>query len=164
MHNSDQCYVTAAAAVDSGIKGVRVFQMDHQQSKRIFAEVKIHASVEQVWRVITDYDNLADFVPNLIVSERLPSNATGRVHLRQLGCSQSVFWRLEAEAVLECVEVHKTMGAKELRFKAIEGDFKASPSSPFAHPTAAWQPALHAAVCPYVHYFIAVTTFAADHH
>ena len=98
--------------------------MDHQQSKHIFAEVRIHASVEQVWRVITDYDHLADFVPNLVVSERLPTNVTGRVHLRQIGCSQSVFWRLEAEAVLECVEVNKAMGAKELRFKAIEGDFQ----------------------------------------
>ena len=99
---------------------------DHQQSKRIFAEVKIHASVEQVWRVITDYDHLADFVPNLVTSERLPTSIPGRIHLRQLGCSQSVFWRLEAEAVLECVEVHKAKGAKELRFQAIEGDFKAS--------------------------------------
>ena len=115
-----------AAAVDSGVKGVRVFQMDHQHSKRIFAEVKIHASIEQVWRVITDYDHLADFVPNLVTSERLPASIPGRIHLRQLGCSQSVFWRLEAEAVLECVEVQKAMGAKELRFKAIEGDFQAS--------------------------------------
>ncbi|KAL3155899.1 hypothetical protein ABBQ32_012897 [Trebouxia sp. C0010 RCD-2024] len=112
------------AAVDSGMKGVRVFQMDHQHTKRIFAEVRVHASVEQVWRVITDYDHLADFVPNLVVSERLPTNVTGRAHLRQIGCSQSVFWRLEAEAVLECVEVHKAMGAKELRFKAVEGDFQ----------------------------------------
>ena len=98
--------------------------MDDHQSKHIFAEVRVHASVEQVWRVITDYDNLAEFVPNLVVSERLPSNVTGRIQLRQIGCSQSVFWRLEAEAVLECVEVHKAMGAKELRFKAIEGDFQ----------------------------------------
>jgi len=113
-----------AAAVDSGTKGVRVFQMDHHPRKRIFAEVRIHASVEQVWRVITDYDHLADFVPNLITSKRLPTTTPGRIHLQQLGCSQSVFWRLEAEAVLECVEVHKAMGAKELRFKAIEGDFK----------------------------------------
>ena len=113
-----------AAAVDSGTKGVRVFQMDHHPRKRIFAEVRIHASVEQVWRVITDYDHLADFVPNLIASKRLPTTTPGHIHLQQLGCSQSVFWRLEAEAVLECVEVHKAMGAKELRFKAIEGDFK----------------------------------------
>ncbi len=113
-----------AAAVDSGTKGVRVFQMDHHPRKRIFAEVRVHASVEQVWRVITDYDHLADFVPNLIASKRLPTTTPGRIHLQQLGCSQSVFWRLEAEAVLECVEVHKAMGAKELRFKAIEGDFK----------------------------------------
>ena len=117
--------VAAAAAVDSGVRGVRVFQMDHQQSKRVFAEVKIAASVEQVWRVITDYDHLADFVPNLVTSERLPPTAPGRIHLRQVGCSQSVFWRLEAEAVLECVEMQKAMGAKELRFKAIEGDFEA---------------------------------------
>ena len=113
-----------AAAVDFGTKGVRVFQMDHHPRKRIFAEVRVHASVEQVWRVITDYDHLADFVPNLIASKRLPITTPGRIHLQQLGCSQSVFWRLEAEAVLECVEVHKAMGAKELRFKAIEGDFK----------------------------------------
>lgn len=124
--SSDQAQFSAAAAVDSGIKGVRVFHMDDHQSKHIFAEVRIHASVEQVWRVITDYDNLADFVPNLVVSERLPSNVTGRIQLRQIGCSQSVFWRLEAEAVLECVEVHKAMGAKELRFKAVEGDFQVS--------------------------------------
>ncbi len=110
--------------MDSGTKGVRVFQMDHHPRKRIFAEVRIHASVEQVWRVITDYDHLADFVPNLIASKRLPTTTPGHIHLQQLGCSQSVFWRLEAEAVLECVEVHKAMGAKELRFKAIEGDFK----------------------------------------
>ena len=100
--------------------------MDHHPRKRIFAEVRIHASVEQVWRVITDYDHLADFVPNLIASKRLPTTTPGRIHLQQLGCSQSVFWRLEAEALLECVEVHKAMGAKELRFKAIEGDFKVS--------------------------------------
>lgn len=98
--------------------------MDRHQSKHIFAEVRVHASVEQVWRVITDYDNLAEFVPNLVISEQIPSNVTGRIRLHQVGCSQSVFWRLEAEAVLECVEVHKAMGAKELRFKAIEGDFQ----------------------------------------
>lgn len=121
-----QCNLRTAAAVDSGIKGVRVFQMDHHQSKRIFAEVKVHASVDQVWRVITDYDHLADFVPNLVTSERLPTISPGRIHLRQVGCSQSVFWRLEAEAVLECSEMHKVMGAKELRFRAIEGDFKVS--------------------------------------
>ena len=117
--------VGLAAAVDPGLKDVRVFQTDHLQKRRIFAEVRVHASVDQVWRVITDYDHLADFVPNLVSSERLPCTIPGRIHLRQLGCSQSIFWRLEAEAVLECVEVQKTMGAKELKFKAIEGDFKA---------------------------------------
>lgn len=102
--------------------------MDEHQSKRIFAEVKVHASVDQVWRVITDYDHLADFVPNLVSSKRVPSSKPGSIHLKQLGCSQSIFWRLEAEAVLECEEIQRVMGAKELRFKAVEGDFKVSKS------------------------------------
>ena len=124
MIEQQACFLFHAVASDSGSKGVRVFQMDQHQSKRIFAEVKVHASVDQVWRVITDYDHLADFVPNLVSSKRIPSSKPGVIHLRQLGCSQSVFWRLEAEAVLECVEVQRVMGARELRFKAIEGDFK----------------------------------------
>ena len=113
-----------AASVASGYGGVKVFQTDQQQNKRIFAEVRVHASVEQVWRVITDYDHLAEFVPNLVSSKRVASSKPGAIHLRQVGCSQSVFWRLEAEAVLECMEVQRIMGAKELRFVAIEGDFK----------------------------------------
>ena len=40
--------------------------------------------VEQVWRVLTDYERLAEFVPNLERCERLPRGPNGRVRLRQV--------------------------------------------------------------------------------
>ena len=54
-----------------------------------------------MWAVLTDYDHLADFVPNLDSCEKLPGGRPTRYRLRQHGCSQSLFWRLEAGAVLE---------------------------------------------------------------
>ena len=63
----------------------------------------------QVWAVLTDYDHLADFVPNLDSCERLPGGRPTRYRLRQHGCSQSLFWRLEAGAELD-VQVRLTGG------------------------------------------------------
>ena len=77
-----------------------------------------------MWRVLTDYDKLADFVPNLLACERMPCPNPRRIRLRQRGCSQSVFLRLEAQAVLELQEVHKPMNRRELHFVAVEGDFE----------------------------------------
>jgi len=54
-----------------------------------------------VWAVLTDYEHLADFVPNLESCERLPGGRPTRYRLRQRGCSQSLYWRLEAGAVLD---------------------------------------------------------------
>lgn len=47
--------------------------------KRIVAETVVQAPVDVVWRVLTNYERLADFVPNLESCERLPSPRTGRV-------------------------------------------------------------------------------------
>ena len=42
----------------------------------------------------------------------------------QRGCSQGTLWRLAAEAVLEVVEGKGAMGAREVRFHMLEGDFE----------------------------------------
>jgi hypothetical protein len=78
----------------------------------------------QVWRVLTDYEALPAFIPNLDFCERLPSRSPGKLLLRQVGCSQGALWRLEAEAVLEIEEVQGPMGRREVRFTAISGDFQ----------------------------------------
>lgn len=46
------------------------------------------AAIDQVWRVLTDWDRLADFVPNLAHCERIGGAPPGRIWIRQRGCSQ----------------------------------------------------------------------------
>jgi hypothetical protein len=76
--------------------------------------------------VLTDYERLPEFVPNLESCERLPSAVPGRSCIRQRGCSQSTLWRIEAEAVLEIQEKRLPLGCRELQFRMLEGDFKVS--------------------------------------
>ena len=42
----------------------------------------------------------------------------------QRGCSQGTLWRLAAEAVLEVSEARGALGAREVHFHMLEGDFK----------------------------------------
>lgn len=91
--------------------------------RRIVAEMKVQARMDQVWNVLTNYEALPTFVPNLELCERLPSPKSDVLLLRQVGCSQSILWRLEAEALLEVVEISKSPWRKELRFRMTEGDF-----------------------------------------
>ena len=42
-----------------------------ENSRRIFAGIDIMASVEDVWKILTDYNNLQKVVPNLVVNEVL---------------------------------------------------------------------------------------------
>ena len=85
--------------------------------------------VIQVWAVLTDYDKLVEFVPNLEVCEKLPGGTATRYRLRQQGCSQSLYLRLEASALLDVQEVRGAMGRRELRFAMIESPNLKVPAS-----------------------------------
>ncbi|KAL4425806.1 hypothetical protein ABPG75_009822 [Micractinium tetrahymenae] len=104
---------------------VKVYEAGKQATgKRIVAESVVQAPADIVWRVLTNYERLAEFVPNLESCERLPSLRAGKVLLRQRGCSQGVLWRLEAEALLEVEEARLPLGRREARFSMLEGDFQ----------------------------------------
>ncbi|GAB2277269.1 hypothetical protein Dimus_011975 [Dionaea muscipula] len=38
------------------------------RERRIKAEISVNADLESVWNVLTDYERLADFIPNLVCS------------------------------------------------------------------------------------------------
>ena len=42
------------------------------RERRVFASVAVAADVDTVWRIITDYERLADFVPNLVHRSAFP--------------------------------------------------------------------------------------------
>ncbi|KAH9321333.1 hypothetical protein KI387_015972, partial [Taxus chinensis] len=44
-------------------------QVIYWRERRVSAEVVIEANEQSVWEVLTDYERLADFIPNLVLSE-----------------------------------------------------------------------------------------------
>jgi len=85
----------------------------------IRASILIPCSVEQVWSVLTDYDNLADFIPNLTVSRRVRESDAGTL-LEQVGAQCFLNIKFCARVLLNMVEQFPHL----LEFTMVEGDFK----------------------------------------
>jgi ribosome-associated toxin RatA of RatAB toxin-antitoxin module len=87
--------------------------------RRISATISIPCPVEQVWHVLTDYENLADFIPNLTVSRKLEGDDS-RTLLEQVGSQCFLNIQFCARVVLDMVEQFPN----SIGFTMVEGDFK----------------------------------------
>ncbi|NJN22966.1 MAG: cyclase [Leptolyngbya sp. RL_3_1] len=85
----------------------------------IKAAVTVPGSLEQVWHLLTDYDRLADFIPNLTLSRRIPHPEQG-IRLEQIGSQCFLNIKFCARVVLDMVEQFP----HRLDFNMVEGDFK----------------------------------------
>ncbi|MBE9076860.1 cyclase [Romeria aff. gracilis LEGE 07310] len=90
------------------------------RQRRILAAITIPQPLEQVWQVLTDYDRLADFIPNLTTSRRLP-HPEGGIRLEQIGAQCFLNIKFCARVVIDMSESFP----KELSFSLVSGDFKA---------------------------------------
>ncbi|MBN3869013.1 SRPBCC family protein [Nostoc sp. JL33] len=90
-----------------------------QRHRQISAKVQIPHSVEQIWKVLTDYEALPDFLPNLAKS-RLIEHPNGGIRLEQVGSQRLLNFNFSARVVLDLEEYFP----KEINFKMVEGDFK----------------------------------------
>ncbi|CAN6302868.1 unnamed protein product [Urochloa humidicola] len=94
------------------------------RERRVLASVAVAADVDTLWQVITDYERLADFIPNLVHSGRIPCPHEGRIWLEQRGLQQALYWHIEARVVLDLQEVPDSVNGRELHFSMVDGDFK----------------------------------------
>lgn len=90
-----------------------------KRHRQIQAQINLPFSPEQVWNVLIDYESLADFIPNLAKSERLPHSEG--IRIEQVGVKNALFLKFSARVVLDMVEEFP----HAIRFKMVEGDFKA---------------------------------------
>ncbi|MBT9311035.1 SRPBCC family protein [Leptothoe kymatousa] len=90
-----------------------------RRQRQIVATVEIPRSLEQVWKVLTDYERLADFVPNLTLSRRL-ERPDGGIRLEQIGAQCFLNVKFCARVILDMTETFP----RELGFAMVEGDFK----------------------------------------
>ncbi|KAG4998877.1 hypothetical protein JHK87_019949 [Glycine soja] len=94
------------------------------RERRVKAEIPVNADIESVWNALTDYDHLADFIPNLVWSGKIPCPYPGRIWLEQRGFQRSMYWHIEARVVLDLQEFINSAWDRELHFSMVDGDFK----------------------------------------
>lgn len=94
------------------------------RERRVLASVPVAADVDTLWQVITDYERLADFIPNLVQSVTIPCPHEGRIWLEQRGLQRALYWHIEARVVLDLQEIPDSINGRELHFSMVDGDFK----------------------------------------
>ncbi|KAL5145992.1 Transport protein particle subunit [Glycine soja] len=94
------------------------------RERRVNAQITVDADTESVWNALTDYEHLADFIPNLVWSGRIPCPYPGRIWLEQRGFQRAMYWHIEARVVLDLQEVVNSAWDRELHFSMVDGDFK----------------------------------------
>jgi ribosome-associated toxin RatA of RatAB toxin-antitoxin module len=106
------------------------------RQRQIEARIKLPHAVEQVWKVLTDYDALANFIPNLAKSQRV-EHPTGGIRIEQVGTQRLLRFNFSARVVLDMEEKYPYT----INFNMVEGDFKAFSGYWQLEPIAVGQPA-----------------------
>ena len=89
-------------------------------TRRLAAQLTTSASLDSLWNVLTDYDRLNLYIPNLLSSKKIYQN-NNNVHLKQVGAQDFLGMKFSAEVTIDLFE-EKEIGV--LRFKLIKGDFR----------------------------------------
>jgi len=89
-------------------------------TRRLAAQLTTSASLDSLWNVLTDYDRLNLYIPNLLSSKKIYQNKNN-VHLKQVGAQDFLGMKFSAEVTIDLYE-DKKLGL--LKFKLIKGDFR----------------------------------------
>ena len=91
-----------------------------QGTRRLAAQLRTEVPIKHLWDVLTDYENLSGFIPNLSSSVLEQRNGP-TVRLKQVGTQQLLGLRFSAQVQLELTEY---LPEGLLRFRMIQGDFR----------------------------------------
>lgn len=91
-----------------------------QGARRLAVQLRLPLDPQWIWAVLTDYNNLNRYIPNLSSSRQLWRRGN-RVGLEQVGSQQFCGLRFSARVELELEEVPER---GELRFAMLSGDFR----------------------------------------
>ena len=89
-------------------------------TRRLAAQLTTSASFDSLWSVLTDYDRLNLYIPNLLSSKKI-FQKENNVHLKQVGAQDFLGIKFSAEVTINLFE-EKEIGL--LRFSLIKGDFR----------------------------------------
>lgn len=90
-----------------------------ERQRKISAKIQIPHPIEPIWKLLTDYEALPDFIPNLAKSSLL-HHPEGGIRLEQIGSQRLLKFNFSARVVLDLEEYFP----QEINFCMVEGDFK----------------------------------------
>ncbi|KAF9593084.1 hypothetical protein IFM89_020148 [Coptis chinensis] len=107
---------------------IEILKLDKNARRISSSKMGIDASLETVWKLLTDYDKLADFIPGLAVSQLL-EKVDNRARLFQIGQQNLVFGlKFNAKGIVDCYEKDLERipfgQRRDIEFKMIDGDFE----------------------------------------
>ena len=102
-------------------------------TRRLAAQLTTSASFDSLWNVLTDYDRLNLYIPNLLSSKKIYQK-NNNVHLKQVGAQDFLGMKFSAEVTIDLFE-DKELGLLKfdliedrelglLKFNLIKGDFR----------------------------------------
>tara|TARA_Y100001968_G_scaffold330133_1_gene381148 strand:- start:79 stop:651 length:573 start_codon:yes stop_codon:yes gene_type:complete len=89
-------------------------------TRRLAAQLRTQNPFQELWQILTNYDQLSEFIPNLSKSEVIFRDGN-EIHLKQVGSQDFFGFKFSAEVLLRLVE-DKSNGI--LRFDLLKGDFR----------------------------------------
>ena len=89
-------------------------------ARRLAAQLITFSEFDSLWNVLTSYNQLSEFIPNLLSSE-VVSRVGNRIQLKQVGSQEFLGFNFSAEVLIKLIE-EKTNG--RLVFSLIKGDFR----------------------------------------
>ena len=89
-------------------------------TRRLAAQLTTSASLDSLWNVLTDYDRLNLYIPNLLSSKKIYQK-NNNVHLKQVGAQDFLGMKFSAEVTIDLFE-DRELGI--LKFNLIKGDFR----------------------------------------
>lgn len=101
------------------LKVERVDGIDGGKAYQIASSGTVAASPAAVWRILTDYNRMADYVPDM-KSARVVSRNGDKVIIDQLGAARFLFFSRDIHLV---VEVHEH-APNRLEVNLVDGDMK----------------------------------------
>ena len=108
------------AAVDEGVAIEQTMERLPQGVRRLAVQLRTAIPVSVLWKVLTDYDQLDRFIPNLSTSELVLRDGE-TVRVLQVGSQQLLGLRFSAQVLLELKE---ELPDGVLRFRMLKGDFR----------------------------------------
>ena len=75
-------------------------------TRRLAAQLATSASFDSLWNVLTDYDRLHLYIPNLLSSKKI-SQIDNKVQLKQVGAQDFLGMKFSAEVTIDLYEEKK---------------------------------------------------------